>query len=139
MSILGVYNPLDIEVDHGDGVYLYTEDGTRYLDFTSGIGVTCLGHSHPGLVSAIRDQAGKLWHCSNLFKIKGQEIVAKKIVDNSFANSVFFCNSGAEAVEAGIKAIRRYFYLKKSKKYKIICVNNAFHGRTFATISAAGQ
>ena len=138
-GILQVYNSIDLSFDHGDGVYLYTEDGTRYLDFTSGIGVTCLGHSHPGLVSAIRDQAGKLWHCSNLFKIKGQEIVAKKIVDNSFANSVFFCNSGAEAVEAGIKAIRRYFYLKKSKKYKIICVNNAFHGRTFATISAAGQ
>ena len=138
-GILQVYNSIDLSFDHGDGVYLYTEDGTRYLDFTSGIGVTCLGHSHPGLVSAIRDQAGKLWHCSNLFKIKGQEIVAKKIVDNSFATSVFFCNSGAEAVEAGIKAIRRYFYLKKSKKYKIICVNNAFHGRTFATISAAGQ
>ena len=138
-GILQVYNSIDLSFDHGDGVYLYTEDGTRYLDFTSGIGVTCLGHSHPGLVSAIRDQAGKLWHCSNLFKIKGQEIVAKKIVDNSFATSVFFCNSGAEAVEAGIKAIRRYFYLKQSKKYKIICVNNAFHGRTFATISAAGQ
>ena len=138
-GILEVYNSIDLSFDHGDGVYLYTEDGTRYLDFTSGIGVTCLGHSHPALVSAIREQAGKLWHCSNLFKIRGQEIVAKKIVDNSFASSVFFCNSGAEAVEAGIKAIRRHFYLKKSKRYKIICVNNAFHGRTLATISAAGQ
>lgn len=138
-GILEVYNSIDLSFDHGDGVYLYTDDGTRYLDFTSGIGVTCLGHSHPALVSAIREQAGKLWHCSNLFKIRGQEIVAKKIVDNSFASSVFFCNSGAEAVEAGIKAIRRHFYLKKSKKYKIICVNNAFHGRTLATISAAGQ
>ena len=126
--------------DHGDGVYLYTEDGTRYLDFTSGIGVTCLGHSHPALVSALKEQAGKLWHCSNLFKIKGQESVAKKITDHSFAEKVFFCNSGAEAIEAGIKALRRYFFVngKKNKK-NIICVNNAFHGRTYAAISASGQ
>ena len=114
-GILQVYNPIDLSFDHGDGVYLYTEDGTRYLDFTSGIGVTCLGHSHPALVSALREQAGKLWHCSNLFKIKGQEAVAKKIVDNSFASTVFFCNSGAEAVEAGIKAMRRYFYVNGKK------------------------
>ena len=130
---------MDLYFDHGDGVYLYTEDGTRYLDFTSGIGVTCLGHSHPALVSALREQAGKLWHCSNLFKIKGQETVAKKIVDHSFASNVFFCNSGAEAVEAGIKAVRKFFYLSKKNKYKIICVNNAFHGRTLGAISAAGQ
>ena len=138
-NVLNVYNSLDMSFDHGDGVYLYTDDGTRYLDFTSGIGVTCLGHSHPALVSALREQAGKLWHCSNLFKIKEQEVVAKKITDHSFAHSVFFCNSGAESVEAGIKAIRRYYFLKGSKRFKIICVNNAFHGRTFATISAAGQ
>ena len=138
-GVLPVYNPVDLYFDHGDGVYLYTEDGTRYLDFTSGIGVTCLGHSHPALVSALREQAGKLWHCSNLFKIKGQETVAKKIVDHSFASNVFFCNSGAEAVEAGIKAVRKYFYLNKKNKYKIICVNNAFHGRTLGAISAAGQ
>ena len=138
-GVLPVYNSVDLYFDHGDGVYLYTEDGTRYLDFTSGIGVTCLGHSHPALVSALREQAGKLWHCSNLFKIKGQETVAKKIVDHSFASNVFFCNSGAEAVEAGIKAVRKYFYLNKKNKYKIICVNNAFHGRTLGTISAAGQ
>ena len=138
-GVLPVYNSVDLYFDHGDGVYLYTEDGTRYLDFTSGIGVTCLGHSHPALVSALRDQAGKLWHCSNLFKIKGQETVAKKIVDHSFASNVFFCNSGAEAVEAGIKAVRKYFYLNKKNRYKIICVNNAFHGRTLGAISAAGQ
>ena len=127
--------------DHGDGVYLYTEDGTRYLDFTSGIGVTCLGHSHPALVSALKEQAGKLWHCSNLFKIKGQESVAKKITDHSFAEKVFFCNSGAEAIEAGIKALRRYFFVngKKNKK-NIICVNNAFHmAESYAAISASGQ
>ena len=138
-GILGVYNPVDLSFDHGDGVYLYTENGTRYLDFTSGIGVTCLGHSHPALVSAIREQAGKIWHCSNLFKIKGQELVAKKIVEHSFASSVFFCNSGAEAVEEGIKAVRKYFFNRDKKRYKIIGVNNAFHGRTFGAIAAAGQ
>ena len=90
MSILGVYNPLDIEVDHGDGVYLYSKEGTRYLDFTSGIGVTSLGHSHPSLVSALKDQADKIWHCSNLFKIGNQKVVADKITKNSFAKSVFF-------------------------------------------------
>ena len=139
-STLQVYNPINLSFDHGDGVYLYTEDGTRYLDFTSGIGVTCLGHSHPALVSALKEQAGKLWHCSNLFKIKGQESVAKKITDHSFAEKVFFCNSGAEAIEAGVKALRRYFYVngKKNKK-NIICVKNAFHGRTYAAISASGQ
>ena len=114
-STLQVYNPIDLSFDHGDGVYLYTEDGTRYLDFTSGIGVTCLGHSHPALVSALKEQAGKLWHCSNLFKIKGQESVAKKITDHSFAEKVFFCNSGAEAIEAGIKALRRYFFVNGKK------------------------
>ena len=139
-SVLSVYNSINLSFDHGDGVYLYTENGTRYLDFTSGIGVTCLGHSHPALVSALKDQAGKLWHCSNLFKIEGQENVAQKITDHSFAETVFFCNSGTEAVEAGIKAIRRYYYMKgRTKKNKIICVKNAFHGRTYAAISASGQ
>ncbi len=139
MSILGVYNPLSIEVDHGDGVYLYSKEGTRYLDFTSGIGVTSLGHSHPSLVSALKDQAEKIWHCSNLFKIEKQQVVADKITKNSFAQSVFFCNSGTEAVESGIKVIRKYFNDKKSKKFKIICAKNSFHGRTYAAISASGK
>lgn len=138
--ILQTYNPSELYFDHGDGVYLYTDDGTRFLDFTSGIGVTCLGHSHPALVSALKEQAGKLWHCSNLFKIKGQDKVAKKITENSFAESVFFCNSGTEAVEAGIKALRRYYFSKNQlKRNEIICVQNAFHGRTYAAISASGQ
>ena len=139
MSILGVYNPLDIEVDHGDGVYLYSKEGTRYLDFTSGIGVTSLGHSHPSLVSALKDQADKIWHCSNLFKIGNQKVVADKITKNSFAESVFFCNSGTEAVEAGIKVIRKFFNDKNIKKTKVICAKNAFHGRTYAAISASGK
>ncbi len=139
MGILEVYNPLDIEIDHGDGVYLYSTDGTRYLDFTSGIGVTSLGHSHPSLVNALKDQGDKLWHCSNLFRINGQELVAKRIVKNSFASKVFFCNSGAESVEAGIKVVRKYFNSKGSDKYKIICAKNSFHGRTYAAISTSGK
>ena len=139
MSILGVYNPLSIDVDHGDGVYIYAKDGTRYLDFTSGIGVTSLGHSHPSLISALKNQADKIWHCSNLFKIENQQKVADKITRNSFAKSVFFCNSGTEAVEAGVKVIRKYYNNIGSKKYKIICANNSFHGRTYAAISASGK
>ncbi len=139
MSILNVYNPLNIEIDHGDGVYLYSKEGTRYLDFTSGIGVTSLGHSHPSLISALKNQAEKIWHCSNLFKIENQQIVADKITTNTFAESVFFCNSGTEAVEAGIKAIRKYFSDKDKKKFNIICAKNAFHGRTYAAISASGK
>ena len=139
MSILGVYNPLSIDVDHGDGVYIYSKDGTRYLDFTSGIGVTSLGHSHPSLISALKNQADKIWHCSNLFKIENQQTVADKITKNSFAKSVFFCNSGTEAVEAGVKAIRKHYNNIGSKKYKIICANNSFHGRTYAAISASGK
>tara|TARA_Y100000766_G_C18848929_1_gene577170 strand:+ start:75 stop:1238 length:1164 start_codon:yes stop_codon:yes gene_type:complete len=139
MSILSVYNPLNIEVDHGDGVYLYSKEGTRYLDFTSGIGVTSLGHSHPSLISALKDQAEKIWHCSNLFIIKNQKIVADKITKNSFAEAVFFCNSGTEAVEAGVKAIRKHFNEKNKKKFNIICTKNSFHGRTYAAISASGK
>ena len=90
MGILEVYNPLDIEIDHGDGVYLYSTDGTRYLDFTSGIGVTSLGHSHPSLVNALKDQGDKLWHCSNLFKINGQELVAKELSKIHLLQKFFF-------------------------------------------------
>ena len=137
MSILKVYNPVDIEVDHGDGVYLYSADGTRYLDFTSGIGVMCLGHSHPALVNELKKQGDKVWHCSNLFKIKSQKVVADKLVSNSFASNVFFCNSGSEATEASIKIARKYFYEKgQKKKNRIITFEGAFHGRTFAALSA---
>ena len=140
MSVLGVYNPLDIDVDHGDGVYIYSSDGTRYLDFTSGIGVTSLGHSHPALVRALKTQAEKIWHCSNLFKISNQKIVADKLVKSSFASSVFFCNSGSEATETSIKAARKYFYEKGLKnKNRIITFEGAFHGRTIASLFAANN
>ena len=138
MSILKVYNPIDIEVDHGDGVYLYDTDGTRFLDFTSGIGVNCLGHSHPSLVNALKSQAEKIWHCSNLFKVSGQETVADKLVNNSFASNVFFCNSGSEATETSIKVARKFFYEKGfNSKNRIITFEGAFHGRTIASLFAA--
>ncbi len=140
MSILGVYNPLDIDVDHGDGVYIYSSDGTRYLDFTSGIGVTSLGHSHPALLRALKVQAEKIWHCSNLFKIANQKTVADKLVSNSFASSVFFCNSGSEATETSIKAARKFFFEKGLKnKNRIITFEGAFHGRTIASLFAANN
>ena len=138
MSILKVYNPIDIKVDHGDGVYLYDTDGTRFLDFTSGIGVNCLGHSHPSLVNALKSQAEKIWHCSNLFKVSGQETVADKLVNNSFASNVFFCNSGSEATETSIKVARKFFYEKGfNSKNRIITFEGAFHGRTIASLFAA--
>ena len=138
MSILKVYNPIDIEVDHGDGVYLYAVDGTRFLDFTSGIGVNCLGHSHPSLVNALKSQGEKIWHCSNLFKVLGQEAVAEKLVKNSFASDVFFCNSGSEATETSIKVARKFFYEKGyTSKNRIITFEGAFHGRTLASLFAA--
>ena len=138
MSILKVYNPIDIEVDHGDGVYLYAVDGTRFLDFTSGIGVNCLGHSHPSLVNALKSQGEKIWHCSNLFKVLGQEVVAEKLVKNSFASNVFFCNSGSEATETSIKVARKFFYEKGyTSKNRIITFEGAFHGRTLASLFAA--
>ena len=140
MSILKVYNPIDLEIDHGDGVYVYSEDGTRYLDFTSGIGVLSLGYSHPALVAALKDQAEKIWHCSNLFKINKQKIVAEKIAKNSFADSVFFCNSGAEATETSIKVARKFQYdLGFKNKNKIITFQGAFHGRTLASLYAANN
>ncbi len=140
MSVLKVYNPIDLEIDHGDGVYVYSEDGTRYLDFTSGIGVLSLGYSHPALVAALKDQAEKIWHCSNLFKINKQKIVAEKIAKNSFANSVFFCNSGAEATETSIKVARKFHHdLGFKNKNKIITFQGAFHGRTLASLYAANN
>ena len=140
MSVLNVYNPIDLEIDHGDGVYVYSEDGTRYLDFTSGIGVLSLGYSHPALVAALKDQAEKIWHCSNLFKINKQKIVAEKIAKHSFADSIFFCNSGAEATETSIKVARKFHHdLGFKNKNKIITFQGAFHGRTLASLYAANN
>ena len=134
------YARFDIAFERGEGAYLYTADGRRYLDFASGIGVTMLGHSHPHLVAALEEQARKLWHCSNLFRIPEQERLAERLVQHTFADTMFFCNSGAEAIECAIKTTRKYHHeTGHPERYRIICVTGAFHGRTLATIAAGGQ
>ena len=137
-SIMPTYAPADISFEYGEGVYLFTPEGKKYIDFSSGIAVNSVGHSHPHLVQAIQKQAGKVIHYSNLYKILGQELLAKRLVDNSFASSVFFCNSGAEAVECGIKIVRRHHVQNGNpEKTRIITCTESFHGRTLATLSAA--
>ncbi len=121
----------------GEGAYLFSDTGTRYLDFSSGIAVTSLGHGHPHLVKALKEQAETLWHVSNLFRIPGQEALAARLVARTFADKVFFCNSGVEAWEAGVKAVRRYHHQRGApQKNRIITVQGGFHGRTISAISA---
>jgi len=137
-AIMPTYAPADIAFEYGEGIYLFSPEGKKYVDFSSGIAVSSLGHSHPHLVQAIQKQAGKVIHYSNLYKILGQELLAKRLVDNSFASSVFFCNSGAEAVECGIKIVRRHHVQNGNpEKTRIITCSGGFHGRTLATLSAA--
>lgn len=134
------YARADVAFERGEGAYLWSTDGRRFLDFGSGVAVTALGHCHPRLVRALQDQAAKLWHTSNLYRVPGQEKVAAKLVANTFADTVFFCNSGAEANECAIKMARKYHYESgEPGKYEIICATGAFHGRTLATIAAGGQ
>ncbi|WP_294640284.1 aspartate aminotransferase family protein [uncultured Aureimonas sp.] len=130
----------DLRVERGEGVWLVTEDGRRFLDFTGGIAVNSLGHAHPHLVAALSDQAARLWHVSNLFQIPGQERLAARLVEASFADKVFFTNSGAEALECAIKTARRYQYVSgHPERFRIVTFEGAFHGRTLATIAAGGQ
>jgi acetylornithine/N-succinyldiaminopimelate aminotransferase len=139
-ALMGNYGRPELEFDHGIGSYLYTPAGDRYLDFTMGIAVNCLGHCHPDLVRALNDQASKLWHTSNLYRIPQSEMLARKLVNNSFADQVFFCNSGTEAVECGFKLIRRYHYDKgQSQRNRIIAMTESFHGRTIAAINASAN
>ena len=134
------YNRKKISFVRGKGSYLYTANGTKYLDFVQGIAVNCLGHAHPKLVKTIKDQSKKLWHVSNAFQIPEGEKLAKKLCLKTFADYVMFQNSGAEATEAAIKVARRYFYsIGKPKRNRIICIKNSFHGRTIATIFASGS
>jgi acetylornithine/N-succinyldiaminopimelate aminotransferase len=117
-----------------------TEGGERYLDFGSGVAVNSLGHAHPHLVEAIKSQAEKVWHVSNLYEVPGQETLSRRLADNSFADKVFFTNSGAEALECAIKTARRYQFVKgHPERFHIITFEGAFHGRTLATIAAGGQ
>ena len=130
--------PLSFE--RGEGCWLIEADGQRYLDFAGGIAVNSLGHGHPALVSALVEQAGKLWHTSNLYEIPGQRRLAEKLVAHSFAEKVFFTNSGAEALECAIKTARRYQYVRgHGEKFRTVTFEGAFHGRTLATIAAGGQ
>ncbi len=138
--ILPVYRPPEEVFVEGQGAYLFTEDGRRYLDFIAGIAVTALGHAHPALVDALRDQAGKLWHTSNMFRVKGQEELADKICRDTFADRVFFTNSGTEAVECAIKTARKYHWSKgKAERLDIITFTGAFHGRSIGAINAGGN
>ncbi len=139
-AVMPTYARADVAFERGQGAYLYATDGSRYLDFASGIAVTALGHAHPHLVKALTEQAGKVWHTSNLFQIPGQARLAERLIANSFADSVFFSNSGAEAIECGLKMLRKYQDdFGDPKRYRVICCHGAFHGRTMATIAAGGQ
>ncbi len=139
-AVMPTYARTDVVFDRGEGAWLYATDGRRFLDFGSGIAVTALGHAHPHLVAALKAQAEKLWHCSNLYRVAGQEKLAERLVAASFADTVFFCNSGAEAMECAIKTSRRFHQAQGAKeKFRVITARGAFHGRTLATISAGGQ
>jgi acetylornithine/N-succinyldiaminopimelate aminotransferase len=139
-SLLPTYARADIAFVRGEGPYLFAEDGTRYLDFGAGVAVNALGHANPRLVNALMEQAQRVWHTSNNYRIPGQEKLSKKLADATFADTVFFTNSGAEAVECAIKTARSYHqHVGNDSKYELITFNNAFHGRTLATISASDQ
>ncbi len=134
------YNRAPLRFERGEGVWLVTESGERYLDFAAGVAVTSVGHGHPHVVGALKDQADKVWHLSNLYEVPGQEVLAKRLTEETFADRVFFTNSGAEALECAIKTARRYHFAKgHPEKFHIITMEGAFHGRTIATIAAGGQ
>ncbi len=139
-ALFPTYARSDLAFVRGDGAFLYTASGDRYLDFGSGVAVTALGHAHPHLVDALTSQAKKLWHVSNLHRIPEQERLAERLCAATFADRVFFANSGAEAVECSIKAARRYHFKNGApERYRLVTFEGAFHGRTLATIAAGGQ
>ena len=139
-AIVPTYARADLTFERGDGAWLTTVEGERYLDFGAGIAVVSLGHSHPHLVETLTRQGGKLWHTSNLFQMPEGERLARRLADASFADLVFFANSGAEANEAAIKMARRGHYVDgHGERYRILTFEGAFHGRTLATIAAGGQ
>ena len=139
-SLAKNYNRKKISFKKGNGSFLYSNNGKKYLDFVQGIAVNSLGHANPYLIKKLKNQANKLWHVSNSFTIPESERLAKRLTQKTFADSVIFQNSGAEATEAAIKFARRYFYYKgKPQKNRIICIKNSFHGRTIAAINASGS
>ena len=138
--VIPTYARLDVAFERGEGAYLYDDKGERYLDFGAGVAVNSLGHAHPHLVKTITEQAGKLWHTSNIYRVSGQERLAKRLTDATFADTVFFTNSGVEAIEASIKMARRYQYVNgHPERFRTITFEGAFHGRTLAGIAAGGQ
>ncbi len=138
--VLPTYARIPLSFEYGEGAYLYTGDGEAYLDFGSGIAVNSLGHAHPHLVEVLGEQAAKLWHTSNLFNIPGQERLAQRLVDATFADTVFFTNSGGEAMECSIKMARKYHaHGGQPERFRIITFEGAFHGRTLAMLAAGGQ
>lgn len=139
-ALLPTFARLDLAFERGEGPWLYTASGERYLDFVSGIAVNVVGHAHPHLAAALKAQADKLWHTSNLFKIPEGERLASRLTSASFADTVFFTNSGAEALECAIKMTRKYHAANgQPERYRLITFEGAFHGRTLATIAAGGQ
>ncbi|MGO9005196.1 MAG: aspartate aminotransferase family protein [Beijerinckiaceae bacterium] len=139
-SLLPTYARIHLSFERGEGVWLIATNGERYLDFGAGIAVNSVGHAHPHVVAALVDQGHRIWHTSNLFEIPQAETLAKRLAEVTFADFVFFTNSGAEAVEGAIKTARKYHAVSgKSDKYRIITFEGAFHGRTLATIAAGGN
>jgi len=138
--IMPVYRPPEEAFDRGEGVRLITEEGKSYLDFVAGIAVSALGHSHPAMVEALREQAGKLWHTSNMFRVPAGEELARKMCERTFADRVFFTNSGTEAIECAIKTARKYHWAKgDADRYEIVTFTGAFHGRSLGAINAGGN
>jgi acetylornithine/N-succinyldiaminopimelate aminotransferase len=138
--LLPVFARVDLGFERGEGAWLIATDGERYLDFTSGVAVNALGHAHPHLVAALQEQATRLWHMSNLFRSPDGERLAARLCEQSFADLVFFANSGAEAMECAIKMTRKYHAAKgHAERYRIITFDGAFHGRTLATLAATGS
>lgn len=139
-SVLPTYSRAPLSFDKGEGAWLIEQDGRRFLDLGAGIAVNALGHAHPALVSALTEQAGKLWHTSNLYQIPQQQALADKLVALSFADTVFFTNSGTESCELAVKMARKYFYDKgQPDRVEIITFSGSFHGRSSAGIAAAGS
>ena len=136
-AVMPTYGRIDIAFEYGEGSYLYDTEGEKYLDFATGIATNSLGHCHPHLVATVQEQASKLWHVSNLYNIPEQQRFADRLVENSFADTVFFCNSGAEAMEGCLKVARKYHFENgEPEREEIVCATGAFHGRTLTTLSA---
>jgi acetylornithine/N-succinyldiaminopimelate aminotransferase len=138
--VMPTYARADVVFERGEGPYLFDTNGKRYLDFASGVAVTAFGHAHPYLIKALTDQAHKVWHTSNLYRVAGQESLGRRLVDNTFADTVFFTNSGVEAWECAIKVVRKYQYeTGHPERWRIITAGGAFHGRTTTAIAATKQ